>query len=92
MVDFPLAERPVNQIVNPRCLRSSLRSWRERDGCQVMLGEVLVGRYVVAKEEERNAMVGLAGYTYLVAIFSVNCQALVWYLTLRKKKCEVVVE
>jgi hypothetical protein len=57
-----------------------------------MLGEVLVGRYVVAKEEERNAMVGLAGYTYLVAIFSVNCQALVWYLTLRKKKCEVVVE
>ena len=37
MVDFPDAERPVNQIVKPRCLRNSLRSWREREGCQVML-------------------------------------------------------
>lgn len=36
-VDFPDAERPVNQIVKPRCLRNSLRSWREREGCQVML-------------------------------------------------------
>jgi hypothetical protein len=37
MVDFPDAERPVNQIVNPRCFRNSLRSCRERDGCQVIL-------------------------------------------------------
>ena len=37
IVDFPEAERPVNQIVKPRCFRSSLRSWREREGCQVML-------------------------------------------------------
>jgi hypothetical protein len=37
IVDFPDAERPVNQTVKPRCLRRSLRSFRERDGCQVML-------------------------------------------------------
>ena len=37
MVDLPEAERPVNQIVKPRCLRFVLRSLRERDGCQVML-------------------------------------------------------
>jgi len=37
MVDLPDAERPVNQIVKPRCLRFALRSLRERDGCQVML-------------------------------------------------------
>lgn len=37
MVDFPDAERPVNQIVKPFCLRNELRSARERDGCQVML-------------------------------------------------------
>lgn len=39
MVDLPDALRPVNQIVKPRCLRSVLRSLRERDGCQVMLLE-----------------------------------------------------
>jgi len=38
-VDFPEAESPVNQIVKPRCLRSSLRSWRVREGCQVMFLE-----------------------------------------------------
>lgn len=37
MVDLPEAERPVNQMVKPRCLRNVLRSLRERDGCQVML-------------------------------------------------------
>lgn len=36
-VDFPEADRPVNQSVKPFCLRRSLRSARERDGCQVML-------------------------------------------------------
>ena len=33
---MPEAERPVNQSVKPCCLRSWLRSERERDGCQVM--------------------------------------------------------
>ena len=37
MVDFPDAERPVNQMVKPGCLRNVLRSAREREGCQVML-------------------------------------------------------
>jgi hypothetical protein len=37
MVDLPEAERPVNQIVRPCCLRRVLRSVREREGCQVML-------------------------------------------------------
>lgn len=37
MVDLPDAERPVNQMVKPFCLRNSLRSARERDGCHVML-------------------------------------------------------
>lgn len=37
MVDFPDAERPVNHMVMPRCLREELRSARERDGCHVML-------------------------------------------------------
>ena len=37
MVDFPLAERPVNQIVRPRCLRRALRSGRVREACHVML-------------------------------------------------------
>lgn len=37
MVDFPDADRPVNQIVKPFCLRKPLRSARESDGCQVML-------------------------------------------------------
>lgn len=37
MVDLPEAERPVNHRVKPCCLRSVLRSERERDGCQVML-------------------------------------------------------
>ena len=37
MVDLPEAERPVNQIVKPFCLRKVLRSARERDGCHVML-------------------------------------------------------
>ena len=36
-VDLPEAERPVNQMVNPRWPRSSLRSCRDSDGCQVML-------------------------------------------------------
>lgn len=42
MVDLPDAERPVNQIVKPFCLRAVLRSARERDGCQVMLLEMCV--------------------------------------------------
>jgi len=37
MVDLPEAERPVNQMVAPCCLRSSLRSLRVRPACQVML-------------------------------------------------------
>jgi hypothetical protein len=37
IVDLPDAESPVNQMVNPRCLRSVLRSLRESDACQVML-------------------------------------------------------
>lgn len=42
MVDLPEAERPVNQTVQPCCLRRVLRSERESDGCQVMLlGDVL---------------------------------------------------
>lgn len=39
MVDLPDAERPVNQIVKPVCLRNLLRSLREREGCHVMLLE-----------------------------------------------------
>lgn len=39
MVDFPEAERPVNQTVQPACLRRVLRSERESEGCQVMLLE-----------------------------------------------------
>ena len=38
MVDLPEAERPVNQIVRPGCLRRALRSVCVREcGCQVML-------------------------------------------------------
>lgn len=38
MVDFPLAERPVNQIVRPGWCRRVLRSgWVREWGCQVML-------------------------------------------------------
>lgn len=37
MVDFPDAERPVNQTVQPFCLRRVLRSERVRPACQVML-------------------------------------------------------
>ena len=39
MVDFPEAERPVNQTVHPFCLRSSLRSLRVRPACHVMFLE-----------------------------------------------------
>jgi hypothetical protein len=52
MVDLPDAERPVNQIVKPFCLRKPLRSARERDGCHVML----LGRNV------SDATVVLEGY------------------------------
>ena len=37
MVDLPDADRPVNQIVKPGCLRSEVRSARDSDACQVML-------------------------------------------------------
>jgi hypothetical protein len=37
MVDLPEADRPVNQTVAPFCLRSSLRSWRVKPACHVML-------------------------------------------------------
>ena len=38
MVDFPEAERPVNQIVRPGWERRVLRSrWVKACGCQVML-------------------------------------------------------
>jgi len=40
MVDLPDAERPVNQTVQPFCLRNSLRSERVRPECQVMLLEL----------------------------------------------------
>lgn len=36
MVDLPEPDRPVNQIVKPRCFRSSWRSWRVREGCHVI--------------------------------------------------------
>lgn len=41
-MDLPDAERPVNQMVKPFCLRKPLRSARERDGCHVMLLELNV--------------------------------------------------
>lgn len=37
MVDLPDAERPVNQTVAPFWPRSSLRSFRVRPACHVML-------------------------------------------------------
>jgi hypothetical protein len=37
MVDLPDADRPVNQMVKPGCLRSVVRSARDSDACQVML-------------------------------------------------------
>lgn len=37
IVDFPEADRPVNQRVKPVCLRKAIRSLRERDACHVML-------------------------------------------------------
>lgn len=40
-MDLPEADRPVNQIVKPFCLRKDSRSAREREGCQVMLLQVL---------------------------------------------------
>jgi hypothetical protein len=43
MVDFPDAERPVNQTVAPFCLRRSVRSSRVRPACQVMLLSRLLG-------------------------------------------------
>lgn len=43
-VDLPEADRPVNQMVKPFCLRKDSRSVRERDGCQVMLLRVGGGR------------------------------------------------
>jgi hypothetical protein len=43
MVDFPEAERPVNQTVAPFCLRRSVRSSRVRPACQVMLLSRLLG-------------------------------------------------
>jgi hypothetical protein len=56
-VDLPEAERPVNQIVKPRCLRRSLRSEREREGCQVML----LARFVRLLLDGWIGMAGLAG-------------------------------
>ncbi len=54
MVDLPEADRPVNQTVQPFCLRSSLRSWRVRPECQVMLlspCQIMVVRVVVEEEQ-----------------------------------------
>jgi len=47
MVDLPEAERPVNQIVRPLCLRRMERSVRESEGCHVMLVALLaiLGRW-----------------------------------------------
>jgi hypothetical protein len=53
-VDFPDADKPVSQIVKPRCFRNSLRSCREREGCQVMFLRI----FVKFCEE----IAGLAGY------------------------------
>jgi hypothetical protein len=39
---LPEAESPVNHTVNPRCPRRSLRSCRDRDGCQVIFLFALV--------------------------------------------------
>jgi len=53
MVDLPEAERPVNQTVQPFCLRSSLRSWRVRPECHVMLlspCQIMVVELVVVEE------------------------------------------
>ncbi len=37
IVDFPDADRPVNQIVKPCCFRKEFLSCRDSDGCHVML-------------------------------------------------------
>ena len=65
MVDFPLAESPVNQIVRPRCLRRALRSGRVREGCHVILlcggsgvNEVTKLRRVVRKGERTYVAIG----------------------------------
>ena len=47
MVDLPLAERPVNHIVKPCCLRKALRSARVKEGCHVIL--LMLERYIVSK-------------------------------------------
>lgn len=65
MVDFPDAERPVNQIVKPFCLRRVLRSERERPSCHVMLlsQKVLVSQSCLSYFCFSEKMWGLAGYT-----------------------------
>jgi hypothetical protein len=56
-VDLPDADRPVNQIVKPFCLRNLLRSSRERDGCHVMLLKGIVSDF------HADGGVGMVGLT-----------------------------
>lgn len=74
MVDLPEAERPVNQIVKPRCLRYMLRSLRERDGCQVML---LLGCYEHFCERPRG-MVG--SYVAIALCFALRVKGCNWVM------------
>jgi hypothetical protein len=63
MVDFPEAERPVNQMVKPGCLRNVLRSSREREGCHVMLLVTVSIRCLGLKLARMVAWWGLAGHS-----------------------------
>ena len=66
IVDFPEADRPVNQIVKPRCFLNPLRSWREREGCQMILLRVVSVLFLVA-------MWGWRGnFISYVAIYLIN--------------------
>lgn len=63
MVDLPDADRPVNQMVKPGCLRNVLRSAREREGCQVMLLLRFSMLRVYAWDPELVAWWGYAGHS-----------------------------
>jgi len=70
MVDLPEAERPVNQTVHPFCLRSSLRSFRVRPACHVIL-----------LEQESAGLHGLCNPKwYGGADFGIGSRMLGWHL------------
>jgi len=58
MVDFPEAERPVNQTVAPFCLRRSVRSSRVRPACQVMLLPRSLGYVLDSLKADRGVVEG----------------------------------